>query len=130
MQQEIENPEIWVAFGKGRHFRFISIHSNATSLGPAKSKSLPMFHAITGCDTVSGFRGKGKNSAWDAWNVCPSLMDSLLALSNVSESIPEDVLVEIERFIVVLYSKHCPFSTVNEARRYVFSSSSSNNMFS
>ena len=26
---------------------------------------LPFFHALTGCDTVSAFHGKGKRTAWE-----------------------------------------------------------------
>ncbi len=33
-------------------------------VGPEKSIALPMFHALTGCNTVSGFVGHGKKSAW------------------------------------------------------------------
>ena len=45
--------ELWVAFGTGEHFRFIPIHEVAAAVGPRKSANLPLFHALTGCDTVS-----------------------------------------------------------------------------
>ena len=45
--------ELWVAFGTGGHFRFIPIHEVAAAVGPRKSATLPLFHALTGCDTVS-----------------------------------------------------------------------------
>ena len=56
--------DIWVAFGKGR---FYSINYICASLGELKARALPVFHALTGCDTTSAFRGKGKKSAWQAW---------------------------------------------------------------
>ena len=62
--------DIWVAFGTGRYFRFLSINAMAASLGTAKSRSLPFFHALTGSDTTSTFHGKGKRSAWQAWDLC------------------------------------------------------------
>jgi len=40
----------------------IFIHDISPSIGPEKSKGL-FFHAFTGCDVVSAFRGKGKRSA-------------------------------------------------------------------
>jgi len=48
-----------------------SAHSVATikhSMGPIGSKSrvLPVFHPLTGCDTRSAFVGKGNKSAWQA----------------------------------------------------------------
>ncbi len=59
--------ELWIAFGTGKHFRYIAAHEIAASLGPNKSQALPMFHAYTGCDTVSSFATRGKKTAWDTW---------------------------------------------------------------
>ena len=56
--------ELWVAFGTGKHFRYLAAHSVAVGLGPMKAKALPMFHALTGCDTVSSFVGHSKMTAW------------------------------------------------------------------
>ena len=54
--------DIWVAF-EGKKFRFYSINYICASLGELKARALPVFHALTGCDTTSAFRGKGKKSA-------------------------------------------------------------------
>ncbi|KAJ8377440.1 hypothetical protein AAFF_G00259980 [Aldrovandia affinis] len=35
-----------------------------------KSKGMLFFHAFTGCDVISAFRGKGKKSAWQTCDVC------------------------------------------------------------
>lgn len=43
--------ELWVAFGVGKHFRYLPIHDIATKLGIDRCKALPLFHAMTGCDT-------------------------------------------------------------------------------
>ena len=45
--------ELWVAFGTGGHFPFIPIHEVAAAVGPRKSATLALFHALKGCDTVS-----------------------------------------------------------------------------
>ena len=55
---------LWVAFRMGRNFSLISINSIGDFLGEARSVFLPVFHALTGCDTTSTFYGKGKKSAW------------------------------------------------------------------
>ena len=47
--------ELWVVFYTGGHFRFIPIHEVAAAVGPRKSATLPLFHALTGCDTVFSF---------------------------------------------------------------------------
>ena len=56
----ISDLELWVAFGTGKHFRYIPIHEIVACLGPERSEALPLFHAYTGCDTVSAFAGRGK----------------------------------------------------------------------
>ena len=45
--------ELWLAFGTRKNFCYIAAHERVVCLGQEKSKSLQMFHAITGCDTVS-----------------------------------------------------------------------------
>ena len=54
--------ELWVAFGTGPNFRFIAVHKIVDAMGPKKSSVLPIFHALTGCDTVFGFSGIGKKT--------------------------------------------------------------------
>lgn len=61
--QKLSVHELWVAIGVGNHFRFIPVFELAECLGPAKSEALLFFHAVTGCDTVSGFFGYGKQKA-------------------------------------------------------------------
>ena len=61
--EEIKVEELWVAFGTGKHFRYIAALAIAPSLGADKSRALPAFHAVTECDTVSFFGWKGKLKA-------------------------------------------------------------------
>ena len=56
--------ELWIEFGVGKSKRFIPIHQYAEQLGPTLCKSLTLWFAVTGCDTVSMFNGKGKKTAW------------------------------------------------------------------
>ena len=52
--------KMWVAFGMGCHFSFININRICSTLGEAKARALPVFHAFTGCDCTSQFFGIGK----------------------------------------------------------------------
>ena len=52
--------ELWIAFGTGKHFRYIPCHELAGQLGE-NALVLPIFHALTGCDTVSFFRAGKTN---------------------------------------------------------------------
>lgn len=51
--------KLWVALGTGSHLRYFETHIIAEKLSMEVSKALPIFHAFTGCDTVSCFAGKG-----------------------------------------------------------------------
>ena len=53
--------DLWIEFGTGRNERYFSIHQFAKSLSEEVCKALLWF-TFTGCDTISMFAGKGKNS--------------------------------------------------------------------
>ena len=55
------------SIGTGNNFRYLAAQQYASALAPDKARALPMFHAITGCDTASSFAGRGKKTAWDVW---------------------------------------------------------------
>ena len=54
--------ELWISFGMGTTHRYIAAHQIASSLGPNTSTVLPLFHAFTGCDTVSNLHLVGKKT--------------------------------------------------------------------
>ena len=90
--------KLWVEFGTGKHFHYLAAHSMV--IGPKKAKILPMFHAFTGCDTVSRFIEHSKKTTWAIWNVLPELTDALLKLSSMPSVIEEDVMRTICDFDV------------------------------
>ena len=51
----LKSSNIWIAFGSG-----INLGVIYHALGPMQCLSMPLFHALTGCDTTSAFRKKGK----------------------------------------------------------------------
>ena len=84
--------ELWLAFGTGKSFRYLAAHQIAASLGSQMSCALSMFHALTGCDTVSTFAGHGKKTAWSTWKSLPDLTDVLLMLADEPKEIPDDAM--------------------------------------
>ena len=112
--------ELWLAFGTSTHFRYIAAHKIANRLGSEKSPALPMFHALTGCDTVSSFVGHGKKTAWNTWSVLPELTGALVKLSCAPSDIPEDVMLTVERFVILLYDRTSTCTDINKARQKVF----------
>ena len=113
----------WVAFGMGKHFQLLSINSICEYLGEQKCRALPFFHAFTGCDTTSAFLGKGKKSAWEAWNAYPDVTEAFL-YANDSPFLPlqinSPVFNVLQRFVVVLYDRTSLATDVNTARRELF----------
>ena len=112
--------EFWITYGSGKNVQHMPVHVVASSLGPSKSSALPMFHALTGSDTVSFFRNHGKKSAWDVWNVFLELTPVLCALKASPEIITEESLAVLERFVVLLYDRTSSLLKVNKARQELF----------
>ena len=84
---ERSDADIWIAFGMGKHFHFISVNRVCVSLGETRARCLPVFHALSGCDTTSAFVGKGKQSAWQAWQLSTKLLQHLCPLLRTPSSI-------------------------------------------
>ena len=84
------------------------------------SVALPFFHAVTGCDTVSYFAGKGKKTAFQVWKSNPEVTDIFRLLSSPQDTVSEEQCRVLGRFVVLMYSRTCPHQTVNEARQALF----------
>ena len=114
--------QLWVCLGSGKKIRDIPIHILSAQLGPEKCLALPLFHAVTGCDTASQFLpilGCRKKSAWLAWQSTPRLTDTLFALTieTHSDISPQSQYMHtLEHLVVVMYSKGYGLDRVNEAR--------------
>ena len=75
MAQKIGCDCLWFAFGTGTipTFRYLDTTAMAQALDDAKWGGLPAFHALTGCDVTSSLAGKGKHTAWTAWDATSGL---------------------------------------------------------
>ena len=69
MIQKISPQDLWIAFGTGKKFRYLTIHDMVKGISPKKAITLPFFHAFAGCDTISYFHRKRKKSCWKVWKV-------------------------------------------------------------
>ena len=119
--QRLNICELWVAFGVGKHFRHIPAHEIAKALGPSSCIGLPMFHALTGCDTVSFFGGRGKKTAWEVWKVYADVTPAFCTLTARPTLLTIDTWLErVERFVVLLYDRTSSQMSVNDARMQLF----------
>ena len=114
--------ELNIHFGTGKHFKMFDAVLISKSIGDKNSLALPLFHSLTGCDTVSGFSGKGKKTAWTVWKIYPKLTKIIIQINDNPASIHEnEVMKHVERFVVLLYERTSDFWSVNETRRKLFS---------
>ena len=119
--KKLEVEELWVAFGVGKHLRYLPIHKIAGSLTTKQCEGLPFFHALTGCDTVSYFSGKGKKTAFQAWKCYPEVTEVFCALSLPQATLSEKQFRVLKRFMVIMYSRTSPHQDVNHAWQSMFS---------
>lgn len=110
---------LWVTFGKGKDLLCIPIHDIVRSLGP-RSKALPFFHAFTGCDTMSAFVGKGKKTAWQAWNVLEKATEVFHCLSSPCDNLTQSEIGVLAEFFVIMYDWSSSTNKVNDARPDLF----------
>ena len=83
-----------------KNYQFLSINAICHTFGGLKTQALPVFHALTGCNTTSAFRKKARHFC--APFSVPCLKFECQLQSN-------------ERFIVVLCKRISLLSFVNDA---------------
>ena len=74
---------------------------------------------------MSAFVGHGKKTAWATWNSFPELTDALLELAHAPTEIPEQSMLVIERFVILIYDRTSTCTNVNKARKKLFAKTSS-----
>ncbi len=117
---EINPDELWMAFGTKANFCYLPIHEVISGMDPKICKTLPVFHAFTGCDTVSAFGGRGKKTAWKVWLVFPDATEVFEDLLLMEDDIGESTLSVLERYVVLLYDRTSDLEKVNDARKWLF----------
>ena len=121
--EECSEADIWIAMGTGRNFTYISVNRVCSALGEIRSRCLPVFHALSECDTTSSFCGKAKRSAWQAWELYDDVTPVFLSLAdNPFQHLDTHAkqFHMIERMVVIMYDKTCPHNSINAARKELF----------
>ncbi|CAB3998852.1 Hypothetical predicted protein [Paramuricea clavata] len=116
--------ELWIAFGAGSSFRYIAIHEIVSTVSPSECLTLPVFHAYTGCDTVSTFAGRGKKTAWQTLKSFPDVIYAFSELLCMPNEISEKALLLLERYVVLMYDRTSESTNVNDARKQLFTQKS------
>ncbi len=117
--------QMWIDLGVGRSRKNIPVHDICKNLPPAVAESLPFFHAFSGCDTVSTFCGIGKRVAWKTWMNFREIDNTFQLLSQAdNEELVISAMATLQRFVVLLYDRASPCTTVNECRRWLYTKKS------
>jgi len=97
MFEKLEIDKLWIVFGKGKYLRWVPIHEISNALGP-RALGLPIFNAFTGCDTVSAFRGTGKQTVWQAWEIFNDATDTFVHWSETPAGVGDEDIECFEAF--------------------------------
>ena len=79
-----------------------------------------MFHAFTGCDTVSSFAGRGKKTAFDIWKSFNEVTPVFSTLLMDPSKLNDDYMFVLEAFVVLLYDRSYTETTVNLVMKHIF----------
>ena len=97
----------------------INLKAVAEQLGESRCQALPFFHAFTGSDTTSSFKGIGKKKAYEALKAFKSADSTLAEMSfQAFQNLQEDdeKFGIIQRLVVLMYSKTSILTKVIDLR--------------
>ena len=100
--------------------KWIPIHEPLNAIGPARASGIIYLHAFTGCDVVCAFRGNGKKSAWQTWDVFDVVTETFSNLGQFPTEVTYTDLKTLERFVFLMYDRSSAVTGVDEARLHVF----------
>ena len=69
---------------------------------------------------MSAFRGKGKKSTWQTWNVCKEFSTTFTKLSQCVTALDDADLQSLETFVAVMHDRSSADTSVNDARLNLF----------
>ena len=121
-QVHLNFAELWLSFGTGRSHKFIPVHDAQRQVGRSTALALPGFHAFTGCDQISSFWKKGKNRAWEIWQMYPEFTQAFVVLSGMrptKESV-DAVFPLINQYAARLWQTDDQYHCVDMLRMHQF----------
>ena len=109
--------------------KYYDIKTLIQTLGPDICRTLPFFYALTGCDIVSSFFGKGKCKMYDTWIRSVNKDELTEVFTQLGES-PTEVTPHqmnvIERYLLEVYGSRA--TSLGAARLDMHRKSKENNL--
>ena len=114
--------EVYVSFGSGKHNRILNIREMSTALGAQRCTALPLWVALTGCDSTSSMRGRSKRMAFNAWkksgDAVTQAMVELMHQPFTKLRLDSAQSMALEAFFVTVYGGDG--KSINELRQKIF----------
>jgi len=111
--------QLWFKTSVKDNVRYIHVHQLVATLGVEMTKTLPGFHALTGCDSTSAVNGIGKK----AWKELQWTASENQGVGQLGDTVPpsEHTVSACEKFICSIYTKSTKAgTTVDELRYWMF----------
>lgn len=80
-------------------------------MNPLLLKTLPAFHALTGCDTTSQFSGLGKKFCWKIYLSHYELLEGVAV-----EDFNDNLFTKMHNFVLRLYTNNTDISSIDDLR--------------
>ncbi|KAG0699288.1 Transketolase-like protein 1 [Chionoecetes opilio] len=111
--------ELWMRTGTRQERRYVAVHD--IQLTPTMQRNILVYHAVTGCDTVSQPSGHGKKTTWKVFQQHGALFDDL-GRGTLSES----TIRSVEEFFCRIYSPALDETNINDVRYRIFQKGTKN----
>ena len=99
--------------------RFIPIHDICEHLGNPLTRLLLPFHALTGCDSTSCFKGRGKKSGWKLLTAEPEMYLGLMELGERFD-MPAATRTKTTELVCRMYQPKSEVVDINILRYKIF----------
>ena len=114
--------DIWIYFHAGKSKRIINLNSIAANLGEETCKSLALFHTLTGSDSTSAFKFKGKRSCWNIltkFNLFPFIQE-FAKITDAPYCVSPSLRAAVANYVCKLYRGEVNQHNVDRLRMGIF----------
>ena len=110
---------VYIKCGTQARTRYFDITHVVQRHGSEVCRCLPGLHALTGCDTVSAFSGKGKMTALKLTKRHARFIE-LFQLVGSDWDVPDELFSRLQEFTCFMYSSNPGTKDVNDLRYRLF----------
>ena len=110
---------IFIKCGSHTRVKYIEVSRVVESVGANVCRSLPGFHAFSGCDTVSAFAGRGKVAGYRIVTRNAEFQEMFHQLG-MEWNLSDDLYRSLQKFTCTMYCSTPGTSNINELRYRLF----------